>query len=79
MRYTEYHAGKAVIKDRQLLPGGGAMEKLAKLENLKKYNIKAQCCGLYCKYPEKYCDDPDELAATCDWCAMAPLFELLTE
>lgn len=31
MRYTEYHAGKAVIKDRQLLPG--AMEKLAAYEN----------------------------------------------
>ena len=26
MRYTEYHAGKAVIKDRQLIPQ--AMEKL---------------------------------------------------
>lgn len=31
MRYTEYHAGKAVIKDRKLLPG--AMEKLAVYEN----------------------------------------------
>jgi len=31
MRYTEYHAGKAVIKDRKLLPG--AMEKLAAYEN----------------------------------------------
>lgn len=31
MRYTEYHAGKAVIKDKSLL--AGAMEKLAKLED----------------------------------------------
>lgn len=31
MRYTEYHAGKAVIKDRKLL--SGAMEKLAAYEN----------------------------------------------
>lgn len=31
MRYTEYHAGKAVIKDRSLL--ADAMEKLAKLED----------------------------------------------
>ena len=31
MRYTEYHAGKAVIKDRKLLRG--AMEKLAAYEN----------------------------------------------
>ena len=31
MRYTEYHAGKAVIKDKSLL--ACAMEKLAKLED----------------------------------------------
>lgn len=31
MRYTEYHAGKAVIKDRSLL--SEAMEKLAKYED----------------------------------------------
>lgn len=34
MRYTEYHAGKAVIKDRSLL--ADAMEKLAKLEDKEK-------------------------------------------
>lgn len=34
MRYTEYHAGKAVIKHKALLPG--AMEKLARLENLEE-------------------------------------------
>ena len=31
MRYTEYHAGKAVIKDKSLL--AEAMEKLARLED----------------------------------------------
>lgn len=31
MRYTEYHAGKAVIKDKNLLPE--AMEKLARMED----------------------------------------------
>lgn len=31
MRYTEYHAGKAVIKDRSLL--AEAMEKLARMED----------------------------------------------
>lgn len=31
MRYTEYHAGKAVIKDKNLL--SEAMEKLAKYED----------------------------------------------
>lgn len=34
MRYTEYHAGKAVIKHKALLPG--AMEKLARLEDLEE-------------------------------------------
>ena len=47
MRYTEYHAGKAVIKDRQLLPG--AMEKLAKIEDMD--DIPQICCDEYCKYP----------------------------
>lgn len=31
MRYTEYHAGKAVIKDKSLL--AEAMEKLARMED----------------------------------------------
>lgn len=31
MRYTEYHCGKAVIKDRELLPE--AMAKLARFED----------------------------------------------
>lgn len=31
MRYTEYHAGKAVIRDRNLL--AGAVGKLARLED----------------------------------------------
>lgn len=34
MRYTEYHAGKAVIKDRSLL--SEAMEKLAEFEEKEK-------------------------------------------
>lgn len=34
MRYTEYHAGKAVIKHKALLPQ--AMEKLARLEDLEE-------------------------------------------
>lgn len=33
MRYTEYHAGKAVIKDKSLLPQ--AMKKLTKLEDIE--------------------------------------------
>ena len=34
MRYTEYHAGVAVIKDKALLKE--AMQKLAKLEDLEE-------------------------------------------
>lgn len=37
MRYTEYHDGKAVIKDRSLL--SEAMEKLAKLEDAEDTNV----------------------------------------
>lgn len=40
MRYTEYHAGKAVIKDKSLLPQ--AMEKLAKVEDMN--HIPEICC-----------------------------------
>ena len=34
MRYTEYHAGKAVIKDKDLL--AEAMEKLARMEDAEE-------------------------------------------
>lgn len=37
MRYTEYHAGKAVIKDRSLL--ADAMEKLARMEDAEGTNV----------------------------------------
>lgn len=37
MRYTEYHAGKAVIKDKTLL--SEAMEKLARLEDAEDTNV----------------------------------------
>lgn len=41
MRYTEYHADKAVIKDKELLPD--TMEKLAKVED--KEEQKQVVCG----------------------------------
>ena len=44
MRYTEYHADKAVIKDKALLPD--AMEKLAKVEDAEEIECKG------CKYEE---------------------------
>ena len=37
MRYTEYHAGKAVVKDKNKL--SEAMEKLAKLEDAEDTNV----------------------------------------
>lgn len=43
MRYTEYHAGVAVIKDKALLPQ--AMEKLAKIEDMD--DIPQICCDEY--------------------------------
>lgn len=43
MRYTEYHDGVAVIKDKALLPQ--AMEKLAKIEDMD--DIPQICCDEY--------------------------------
>lgn len=72
MRYTEYHAGKAVIKDRTLLPG--AMEKLAKIEDMTE--IPQICCDEYCKYPGR-CRSQAEMDQICDECKLAELFDLL--
>lgn len=70
MRYTEYHAGKAVIKDKNQL--SAAMEKLAKIEDQEKESdqerslqknvsqiIEDVCediCDNYCQY-RNTCDD----------------------
>lgn len=72
MRYTEYHAGKAVIKDRSLLPQ--AMEKLAKIEDMTE--IPQICCDEYCKYPNQRLRQ-EELDEICTECELAPLFEIL--
>ncbi len=40
MRYTEYHSGKPVIKDKALL--SDAMEKLAKYENEEDRKAKVE-------------------------------------
>lgn len=69
MRYTEYHAGKAVIKDKSLLPQ--AMEKLAKVEDMEDRHreqkgrpvieiIEEVCediCDNYCKYRDTADED----------------------
>ena len=72
MRYTEYHAGVAVIKDKALLPQ--AMEKLAKFEDMTE--IPQICCDEYCKYPNQRLR-PEELDEICAECERAPLFEML--
>lgn len=74
MRYTEYHAGVAVIKDKALLPQ--AIEKLAKLEDMDY--IPEVCCDEYCKYPQqgRPSEDMDQI---CDGCKLAGLFDLLVD
>ena len=74
MRYTEYHAGKAVIKDKSLLPQ--AMEKLAKFEDMDR--IPEICCDEYCKYPAR-CRSQDGMDRICDECKLSGLFALLVD
>ena len=74
MRYTEYHDGKAVIKDRTLLPG--AMEKLAKFEDMDR--IPEICCDEYCKYPQQ-CRTQEDMDQICDRCKLAKMFDLLVD
>lgn len=74
MRYTEYHDGVAVIKDKSLLPG--AMEKLAKLEDMDY--IPEVCCDEYCKYPQQG-RPPEDMDQICDGCKLAGLFDLLVD
>lgn len=71
-RYTEYHAGKAVIRDRAVLPE--AMGKLVKLEDL--VDVREKMCDEYCKYPF-VCPDQETLDNICKECELAKLFKAL--
>lgn len=51
MRYTEYHAGKAVIKDKGLL--SEAMEKLARLEDAEDTNVLSRWIPISERLPEE--------------------------
>lgn len=51
MRYTEYHAGKAVIKDRSLL--SEAMEKLARYEDAEEKDRLGQWIPCSERLPEE--------------------------
>lgn len=50
MRYTEYHAGKAVIKDKNKL--SEAMEKLAKVEDAEDTNVLNKWIPISERLPE---------------------------
>ena len=54
MRYTEYHAGKAVIKDKNKL--SEAMEKLARLEDAEEKDRRCQWIPCSERLPEKHVD-----------------------
>ena len=58
MRYTEYHAGKAVIKDRSLL--AEAMEKLARYEDAEEKGRLGQWIPINERLPEPYKEGEDE-------------------
>ena len=73
MRYTEYHAGVAVIKKNQTK---GAAAKLAKIEDMN--HIPEICCDEYCKYPGRVRSQA-EMNQICDECKLAKLFGLLVE
>ena len=50
MRYTTYHCGKAVIKDKSLL--AEAMEKIAKLEDAEDTNVLSRWIPCSERLPE---------------------------
>lgn len=54
MRYTEYHAGKAVIKDKNKL--SEAMEKLARYEDAEEKDRLGQWIPCSERLPEKHVD-----------------------
>lgn len=76
MRYTEYHCGKAVIKDKALL--SQAMQKLAKIEDKEEkqevitlnnltQEMKEYICDNLCQYPS-ICRHEEHLMQMCEEC-----------
>ena len=74
MRYTEYHAGKPVIRDRALWPG--AVRKLAELEDMA--DVREKMCDEYCQYPCR-CPNQETLDNICSACELAKLFDVLDD
>ena len=58
MRYTEYYAGKAVIKDKNKL--SEAMEKLARYEDAEENDRLGQWISINERLPESYKEGEDE-------------------
>ena len=71
-RYTEYHEGKARIRDRALWPE--AVNKLAELEDM--VDVREKMCDEYCQYPCK-CPNQETLDNICSACKLAKLFDVL--
>lgn len=73
-RYTEYHAGVPVIRDKELLPE--AMKKLATLEDHLEETIEV-ICDEFCKFPDMF-PEQEILDHFCEKCKFIELFEILT-
>ncbi len=71
-RYTEYHDGKARIRNRVLWPE--AVKKLAELEDM--VDVREKICDEYYQYPCR-CPDQETLDNICSDCELAKLFEVL--
>lgn len=72
-RFTEYHAGVPVIRDKELLPE--AMKRLAALEDHLEETME-KVCDEYCQYP-CICPNQETLDSICGECELAKLFEAL--
>lgn len=75
MRYTEYHAGVAVIKDKALLKD--AMAKLARIEDMT--DVPALICDEYCRYPGEIKNRDELIGEHCMQCMLGILFIELLE
>ena len=72
-RYTEYHAGVPVIRDKELLPG--AMKRLAVLEDHLE-EVMEKMCDEYCQYRASALTQ-GMLDRICGECELAKMFEAL--
>lgn len=73
-RYTEYHVGVPVIRDKELLPE--VLKKLATLED-HLGEVREIMCDEYCQYPYR-CPNQETLDNICEECKLAELFKALS-